>query len=283
MAPSQSGKSFRSLLGVPASHPTPSDSVFVIVDAQNEYDHGALAIADVASSRKVIHNVLEKYREAKGDVVHVVHGTPEGAPVFTPGTELAEEFEELRPVGGEKVVRKVKPCSFSDTELHGHLKKLGKKKVVLGGMVTCLPPSFPRSRPSLSAITATNAHTLRLHGTHPYLPSHHRHPPFLLTPIHLLSRLFVPLLTRKLQAHVCISSTTRIGAELGYDISILRDGIGDRDIPGAKAGELVDVWASSFHCPTVISTLKRDLFFPTQSFLHNSGVEAEGVQRGIVE
>ncbi len=43
------------------------------------------------------------------------------------------------------------------------------------------------------------------------------------------------------QAHVCISSTTRIGAELGYDISILRDGIGDRDIPGAKANELVDV------------------------------------------
>ena len=43
------------------------------------------------------------------------------------------------------------------------------------------------------------------------------------------------------KAHVCISSTTRIGAELGYDISILRDGIGDRDIPGAKAKELVDV------------------------------------------
>jgi len=37
--------------------------------------------------------------------VHVVHGTPEGAPVFTPGTELAEEFKELQPKSesGEKV------------------------------------------------------------------------------------------------------------------------------------------------------------------------------------
>lgn len=105
MSPPQSGKSFRSLLGVPPSKPTPSDSVFIIVDAQNEYDHGALAISDVSSSRKVLHDVLEKYRGAKGDVVHVVHGTPEGAPVFTPGTELAEEFEELQPKSGsgEKV------------------------------------------------------------------------------------------------------------------------------------------------------------------------------------
>ncbi len=37
--------------------------------------------------------------------MHVVHGTPEGAPVFTPGTELAEEFKELQPKSesGEKV------------------------------------------------------------------------------------------------------------------------------------------------------------------------------------
>lgn len=42
-------------------------------------------------------------------------------------------------------------------------------------------------------------------------------------------------------AHVCISNTSRAGAELGYDVSVLRDGIGDRDIPGASAKQLVDV------------------------------------------
>ena len=101
--PPQSGKSFRSFLGIPPSTPTPQDSVYVIVDAQNEYDHGLLAVSNVTESRANIGAVLEKYREAGGDVVHVTHITPEGAPLFTPGTELAEEFDELRPKEGEKV------------------------------------------------------------------------------------------------------------------------------------------------------------------------------------
>ena len=42
-------------------------------------------------------------------------------------------------------------------------------------------------------------------------------------------------------AHVCISGTSRAGAELGYDMSVIKDGIGDRDIPGATASQLVDV------------------------------------------
>lgn len=100
MSGKQSGKSFRSFLGVEPSKPTPKDSVLVIVDAQNEYDHGLLAISDVKSSRAVIGDVLKKYRDAKGDVVHVRHATPDGAPLFTPGTELAEEFSELSK-GGE--------------------------------------------------------------------------------------------------------------------------------------------------------------------------------------
>ena len=38
------------------------------------------------------------------------HVTPEGAPLFTPGTELAEEFEELRRGMGEG--EKVSFCFF---------------------------------------------------------------------------------------------------------------------------------------------------------------------------
>ena len=74
------------------------------MQAENTLDHGQLAISNVASSRAVIGDVLKKYRDAKGDVVHVKHNTPQGAPLFTPGTELAEEFEELsKGSEGEKV------------------------------------------------------------------------------------------------------------------------------------------------------------------------------------
>ena len=40
-------------------------------------------------------------------------------------------------------------------------------------------------------------------------------------------------------AHVCITGTARSGMEHGYDVVIVEDGVGDRDIPGVKADLLV--------------------------------------------
>ena len=50
-----------------------------------------------------------------------------------------------------------------------------------------------------------------------------------------------------------MSATSRIGAELGYDVSVVSDGIGDRDIPGAKAGQLVDVSLFAFYAALLFS------------------------------
>lgn len=41
-------------------------------------------------------------------------------------------------------------------------------------------------------------------------------------------------------AHVCVSTTARQAAERGYDVIIVREAVGDRDIPGVKAKDLVD-------------------------------------------
>ncbi|KAK2053380.1 isochorismatase [Colletotrichum caudatum] len=130
-----SAASFRQIIGAPASTASPADSTLVIIDAQNEYAEGRLAVPGVAASRRAIAYLLWKYRGAGGSVVHVVHDTPEGAPVFTPGTRLADEFEELAPRDGEKVVRKRFPGSFAGTDLEAHLGALGErgKKVVLTG------------------------------------------------------------------------------------------------------------------------------------------------------
>jgi nicotinamidase-related amidase len=89
-------KSFRELLGMQPIRASTTDSALIIIDAQNEYASGALTVTDAATSGKAISEVLEKYRAANGKVVHVRHQTPEGAPIFTPGTELAEEFKELK-------------------------------------------------------------------------------------------------------------------------------------------------------------------------------------------
>ena len=41
-------------------------------------------------------------------------------------------------------------------------------------------------------------------------------------------------------AHVCVSTTARAGAELGYDVVLASDAIGDRDIPGMSGNEVTE-------------------------------------------
>lgn len=105
-------------------------------------------MTNASSTRKVISQLLELYRSAPSSsatrIVHVLHQVPDGAPIFTPGTDLAEEFEELKPKEGEKVVKKLHPSAFAETELDGLLKKDGVegKKVVLVGYMVMFPPFF---------------------------------------------------------------------------------------------------------------------------------------------
>lgn len=97
------------------------------------------------------------------------------APVFTPKTKLQDEFDELTPKDGEKVIEKNHPSSFADTSLDEYLKGAGSsKKIVLTGYM----------------------------------------------------------------AHVCVSTTARDAARLGYDVILPEDAIGDRDIPGASGAEV---------------------------------------------
>ncbi|EON62214.1 hypothetical protein W97_01434 [Coniosporium apollinis CBS 100218] len=173
-----SATSFRhDILGIPKSSASPKDSVLVIIDAQNEYAKGKLAVSNLDSSRAAIRSLLDKYRQADGKIVHILHSVPEGAPVFTPGTELEKEFDELEPQGNEKVIVKKYPGSFAETSLRDELKSLPDEapgKIVLCGYM----------------------------------------------------------------AHVCVSTTAREAHQLGYDVVLAEDAIGDRDIPGASGEDV---------------------------------------------
>ncbi|QDS77626.1 hypothetical protein FKW77_002500 [Venturia effusa] len=174
MNPLQAPSFKTDILGIPPSTASPEDSVLVIIDAQNEYANGKLKVSNISTSRPAIAALLEKYRSAKGKIVHVKHSVPDGAPVFTPGTELAEEFDELKAKDGEGVIEKKFPGAFAETSLKRDLEAFGLKKVVLVGYM----------------------------------------------------------------AHVCVSTTAREAHQLGYEVVLPEDAIGDRDIPGASGEDV---------------------------------------------
>jgi nicotinamidase-related amidase len=120
-------------LGVSASTASTSDSVLIIIDAQNEYASGILKTEGVESTRAAIAALLEKYRAANAPIVHVIHAVPDGSPIFTPNTHLANEFCELEPRDDETVVKKTEPGSFTGTPLQEILEKTGRQKIVLTG------------------------------------------------------------------------------------------------------------------------------------------------------
>ncbi|TGZ85506.1 Isochorismatase hydrolase [Ascodesmis nigricans] len=130
--------SFRQLAQIPPSTASPSDSVLLVIDAQNEYATGALTVTNLSVSRPNIESLVKQYRANNGYIAHIVHIVPEGTPVFTPGTPLADEFSELQPPENadnekEVVVEKKFPGSFAETTLGDFVEKSGKKKVVLVG------------------------------------------------------------------------------------------------------------------------------------------------------
>src|ERR1700734_1231133 len=126
-------QSFREIIGIPASKVSTSSSVLIIIDAQNEYAEGSLKLHNITPSRKIIHSLLQKYRSTSSPIIHILHSTPPGAPIFTPSTPLAAEFDELTPKEGERVIYKQAPSSFTGTNLDETLKRLGRKQIVLVG------------------------------------------------------------------------------------------------------------------------------------------------------
>jgi len=47
---------------------------------------------------------------------------------------------------------------------------------------------------------------------------------------------------------VCVSTTARQAAELGYDVVLAEDAIGDRDIPGMSGEEVTKVFFFGESC-----------------------------------
>lgn len=132
---SDTPKTLLQMAGVPNTPPAMEDAVLLLIDAQNEYVSGALALPRAAPAVDVLASVLVKARAVGAPVVHVRHkGNPGGA--FDPETDRFEIIGAVAPHDGEEIVDKKLPNAFAGTNLQAVLEATGRKKLIIGGFMT---------------------------------------------------------------------------------------------------------------------------------------------------
>ncbi|OOF14559.1 MULTISPECIES: isochorismatase family cysteine hydrolase [unclassified Salinivibrio] len=114
------------------------ESVAVIfIDYQNEYIHGALPLGK--SGEKALFNaqkILDKARRLSVPVFHVLHKGSSSSPIFNCDSELSDVVSCLTPISSEKVIHKMLPSSFYNTELESALIRTGCTQILVAGFMS---------------------------------------------------------------------------------------------------------------------------------------------------
>ncbi len=128
----------RTLLELAGADLTPgslSDAAVVLIDCQNEYVDGPLALTGIGPALDEVARLLARARAAGAPVVHIQHqGRPGGA--FDLDAERGQLTAPAAPAGGEPVIRKTLPNAFAGTALHDTLSGLGRNELILAGFMT---------------------------------------------------------------------------------------------------------------------------------------------------
>jgi nicotinamidase-related amidase len=129
-------KTLLSMAGAPLEPSKLSDAALVLIDCQNEYVSGVLALPAVAPALAESAKVLARARDAGSPVIHVVHHGRPGGGVFDPEGPSSGIAPEVAAVEGEAQVAKALPNAFAGTNLDDILKETGRKELILIGFMT---------------------------------------------------------------------------------------------------------------------------------------------------
>lgn len=128
-------KTLLEMSGADLTPPPLGESVVIVIDAQNEYLDGKLALPDVKPAVEAIAKLLAKARAAGAPIVHVAHKGRAGG-LFDRDGHGGAIIEAVQPASGEIVVEKPLPNAFAQTDLDAELKVLGAKSLVIAGFMT---------------------------------------------------------------------------------------------------------------------------------------------------
>ncbi|ERF86023.1 cysteine hydrolase [Bradyrhizobium viridifuturi] len=130
-----SAKTLMQLAGIDLTPPRLGDACLVLIDIQNEYLAGPLALPDASPAIARATALLGRARESGAKIIHIAH---KGAPgsLFDRDAERGAIVAQLEPRPGEIVIEKQLPNAFAGTELNVQLAATGRKELVLAGFMT---------------------------------------------------------------------------------------------------------------------------------------------------
>jgi nicotinamidase-related amidase len=128
-------KTLLELAGADLSLPQLSDCCLVLIDLQNEYRAGPLALPAADAAIASTARLLARSRAAGAKIIHVAHKGRAGG-LFDREAERGAIVAELEPMPGEPVVEKTLPNAFAGTDLKERLAAAERKNVVLAGFMT---------------------------------------------------------------------------------------------------------------------------------------------------
>ncbi|MEW9552563.1 isochorismatase family protein [Nonomuraea sp. NPDC050783] len=132
----------RDVIGLDGDLPRLSEATLILIDFQNTYRTGVMALPDADTALDAAARLLERARAAGARVVHVVNDGGEGSP-YDIRVEIGQIDKRVAPVDGEPVVVKGFPNSFHETELLEVLRRSAAgPELVLAGFMTHMCVQF---------------------------------------------------------------------------------------------------------------------------------------------
>lgn len=202
-------KSFRELTGATPSTASPSDSTLIIIDAQNE---------SVPPPSSLYNQSLTVNQPRYAD------GLLKTANITSTRPAISHLLETYRSASSHATTSSSNPSNIIHI-LHS---------VPAGTPI--FTPSTPLAAP-FSELTPTASEKV-IHKSFPGA--------FKDTELHAYLQSLPADKGKKIvlagyMAHVCVSTTARQGHELGYEVVVVGDAVGDRDIPGARGEEVTEM------------------------------------------
>ncbi|WKX69225.1 isochorismatase family protein [Streptomyces sp. XD-27] len=171
MSTNTASTTLRDLSGLDNQPPRLSESVLIMIDFQNTYRTGVMALEGAEEALAAGARLLERARAAGAPVIHVINDGGENTP-YDIRARIGSISDEVAPVDGEPVVVKQVPNAFHGTDLEKTLSDLGfapgsGRNLVLAGFMTHMCITFTAEgafyrgyRPTVVAeTTATRALT----------------------------------------------------------------------------------------------------------------------------